>query len=93
MDSKRNLEILAFDPFAGDFGDQGDRTLSDKMVRAAKPHSCFHCKGPIVVGEAHRSRSDITDGDLMSFRWCAACCMAMTADDSVSAYDARFREK
>ena len=36
--------ILAFDPFEGDFGEQGDTVLSNKMVVAAKEHECCHCK-------------------------------------------------
>ena len=40
--------ILAFDPFEGDFGEQGDTVLSNKMVVAAKEHECCHCKNTIV---------------------------------------------
>lgn len=69
--------ILMFDPFDGDFGDQGDRILSDKMVTGRKPHTCSHCDGPIAVGERHRSRTEIVDGDMMSHRWCATCCGLM----------------
>ena len=71
------LSPLDFDPFQGDFGNRGDRVLNDAMVKARKPHTCFHCNGPIAVGEMHRSRSDIADGEFMSFRWCAECCQAM----------------
>jgi hypothetical protein len=74
--------ILAFDPFEGDFGDQGDRTLSDALVKARKLHACSHCTGPIAIGEQHRSRSDIAGGELMRWRWCALCCEAMAAQAS-----------
>lgn len=95
-------DALDFDPFEGDFGVPGDRTLEDKMVCARKEHVCFHCCGPIAVGELHRSRRDIADGQLMAFRWCAACCNAMAAqmdadddedDDDASdyPYEERFR--
>lgn len=68
---------LDFDPFDGDFGCPGDTTLKDAMVKARKPHTCTHCAGPIVSGETYRSRSDIVEGDLMSWKWCALCCTAM----------------
>ena len=71
---------LDYDPFQGDFGDQSDRMLSDCMVKARKPHKCSHCCGPIAVGERHRSRSDIADGEFMSWRWCGKCCAAMVAE-------------
>lgn len=74
---------LDFDPFEGDFGDQGDRSLSDAMVKARKAHACSHCGGPIAVGETYRSRSDIADGDLMRWKWCAICCAAMVEQMSV----------
>lgn len=87
-------DVLAYDPFAGDFGGSGDRTLSDRMVKAAKHHAdCHNCGGPIAKGERHRSRSDIFDGEMHSFRWCWSCCTAMArvwldahhADDEINA--------
>ena len=80
MKAEHTPSALEFDPFQGDFGSQGDRTLSDRMVKARRAHLCCHCAGPIAVGETHRSRSDIVDGGLMSWRWCAACCVAMVAE-------------
>lgn len=70
---------IDFDPFDGDFGCPGDKTLNDKMVFARKGYACVHCKGPILAGEKHRSRTDVCEGELMSWRWCAACCAAMVA--------------
>lgn len=90
--------ILMFDPFEGDFGDQGDRVLSDKMVTGRKAHTCSNCAGPIAVGERHRSRTEIVDGDMMSHRWCAICCSLMARiagddmddfDDALNEYEAR----
>lgn len=69
--------ILAFDPFDGDFGSQGDKVLSDKIVVALKTYVCAHCDGPVGTSERHRSRSERVDGGLMSWRWCAACCDLM----------------
>jgi hypothetical protein len=80
MTTKHTRGPLDFDPFDGDFGDQGDRTLSDRMVVARREHGCSHCLGRIAVGERHRSRTGIADGSLMAWRWCAACCGAMVAE-------------
>lgn len=87
-------KCLAADPFAGDFGDSGDKTLSDKIVKAAKDHeaACHDCGGDIKKGEMHRSRTDVFVGDgMMSFRWCSACChaMAIAGEDSGKAWEAR----
>jgi hypothetical protein len=71
-------DVLAYDPFAGDFGDPSGRLLSDKMVRAAKTHDgCHICAGPVAKGDRHRSRVEIFDGEMLSFRWCWSCCTAM----------------
>lgn len=89
MSLERDTLILMFDPFDGDFGGQWDKVLSDKMVVARKAHVCAHCDGPVSVGERHRSRSERVDGDLMSWRWCAACCdlMARISDGDFDAED------
>lgn len=72
-------DCLALDPFEGDFGTPGDRVLSDRIVKAAKPHLgiCHDCAGDIQRGERHRSRVDIADGEFFTFRWCGECCVAM----------------
>ena len=71
-------DVLAYDPFAGDFGGSDDMPFVDKMVRARKPHSGCHCCGDsIEAGERHRYKCDKYDGELMSWRWCWACCVAM----------------
>lgn len=74
-------QVLTHDPFAGDFGGPGDRCLKDKMVTARKSGPCHNCNQVIQTGDRVRSRSDIADGELMSFRWCRLCCEAMAADD------------
>lgn len=71
---------LDYDPFEGDFGCPGDKTLRDAMVKARKPHTCTHCAGLIGSGETYRSRTDVVDGDLMSWKWCALCCAAMVEE-------------
>lgn len=71
-------DVVAYDPFAGDFGGSDDKTFVDKMVTARKPHpECHYCGGAIEPGERHRYRCDRFDGDLTSWRWCWACCVAM----------------
>lgn len=79
-----DASILAFNPFEGDFGEPGDTVLSNKMVMAAKPHECCHCKSTITKGERHRCQVS-KYGDLMTHRWCSACCGVMlrieTADE------------
>lgn len=78
-------DVLAFDPFDGDFGEPGDSVLRDKMVNARKPGPCSHCGCKIIKGERVRSMS-ARFGDLMSYRWCSLCCAAMakcqTEEDS-----------
>lgn len=68
---------LQFDPFEGDFGTPGDRILKDKIVTARKSGECFLCKGKIVPGTRVRTRTDISEGEIMYFRWCSDCCAAM----------------
>jgi len=92
MDQERDAKILNTDLFAGDFGEPGDRTLSNKMVVAAKRHQCGHCKGPIEKGERHRCFTKLFDGEMMTGRVCAGCCEAMVADydeDDVRHMEAR----
>lgn len=68
--------VLAFDPFEGDFGEPGDSVLRNNMVNARKPGPCSHCGCQIHKGERVRSMS-ARFGELMSYRWCALCCAAM----------------
>lgn len=82
-----NYDPLDYDPFEGDFGAPGDTTLKDAMVKARKAHKCTHCAEPIAVGENYRSRSDVADGDMMSWKWCALCCAAMVQELSASGDD------
>ena len=77
-----SLEMaLRYDPFADDFGDQSDRTLRDKIVKARKGTECFHCAWSIRPGEMIRSRADVIDGRLMSWKWCNACTKLMAEGD------------
>lgn len=84
-------DCLACDPFEGDFGEPGDRTLKDKIIKVRKPGPCHLCDQEIKKKELARSRTDIFDGELMSFRWCSLCCeaMALSWTDNGDAYEAR----
>lgn len=69
--------ILEFDPFEGDFGMPGDKVFSNKMVIARKPGPCAHCGLKILKKERVRRQASKFDGEMMTHRWCAACCSAM----------------
>lgn len=84
------MSALDFDPFEGDFGEQGDRTLKDAMVKARKNYTCAHCCGPIAPSELHRARTDVISGNVMNWRWCAACCSAMVEQMEGDDDDDRF---
>lgn len=75
------MDILAFEPFAGD-RDMDIRLLDDRMRVARKAHRCVNCTGPIVAGERVRTRVEIDRDDdvLMTFRFCALCCEAMAKE-------------
>lgn len=77
---------LMYDPFAGDFegGGMGDRILRDKIVTARKAAECFICHESIKPGDRIRSRVEVYDGELMTFKFCQLCCQAMaTSDDAI----------
>lgn len=85
---------MADDPFAGDFGDAGDRVLLDKMVTARKGGECSACGQNAEPGTRNRVRSEVYDGELMSFRWCERCCFAMAVYDiRPSILDRRIAER
>lgn len=69
---------LDANPFEGDFGSPGDRTLRKGMVTAGKDHpECSCCLGPIKKGERCRVQIEFFDRMLQDYRWCAKCCRAM----------------
>lgn len=73
---------LNFDLFAGDFGGADDASLSNKIVKGRGVYSCFICAGEIAIGERHRYAVHKFDGEIMTYRCCNACCVAMA--DSVN---------
>lgn len=77
--NKEQLEsALCFNPFEGDFGSCGDRTLKDKIVKFRKPHLCHICDGHIKAGEFGRNLVEVFEGDIGSFYFCHECCVAMS---------------
>ena len=86
-------QCLQTNPFEGDFGGPGDRTLKDKIVTARKTGPCSLCRQDIQNGERIRIKAAIFDGALMHYRWCSKCCAAMAASwhDDGKAWEARAR--
>ena len=72
-------DALEFDLFEGDFGTPGDTERSNKIVTGRREYKCHICAGPIAKGEVHRSAKWKFDGELMPYRCCNACCVAMVA--------------
>ncbi|XUV82747.1 hypothetical protein ACREYP_04780 [Enterobacter sp. TMH.L2] len=72
-------DALDFDLFAGDMGDCNDIELSNKIVKGRKEYTCFICCGPIAAGEIHRYAVHKFDGEIMTYRGCNACCVAMVS--------------
>lgn len=76
---------LRFNPFPDDFGEQGDKILQDKIVKSRKAHDCHHCKGGILKGDLVRSRTDVFDGEIATYRWCNTCTSLMARLDDEEA--------
>lgn len=70
-------DCLAVNPFEGDFGSPGDRTLRDKIVKSRKAGRCNLCGLQITPYTMIRSCTDIFDGEIATYRWCNDCCVAM----------------
>jgi hypothetical protein len=91
-------DVLAFDPFEGDFGAPGDKVFTNKMSVARKAGSCSHCRLQIEPGERVRRQTSKFDGEMMTHRWCNLCCAAMASyytemenddNDDLPAYERR----
>lgn len=77
IDKQALEDALDFDLFAGDFGTPGDTELSNKIVTSRGEYKCHICAGEILKGEIHRSAKWKFDGELMPYRCCNECCVAM----------------
>jgi len=73
-------EALDIDMFEGDFGDQGDTCLENRLVIAKKDHigGCSECGGDCLKGSVNRVMkwAFAVDG-FMSYRYCEKCMKAM----------------
>lgn len=69
--------ILRYHLFQDDFGEPGDRILSDKMVTARKEHTCSECLSTVHPGMRYRHHVGVYNGDLNHYRFCFDCCGAM----------------
>ncbi|MCR3957543.1 hypothetical protein NUK42_02105 [Aeromonas veronii] len=97
-----NMQLLEsalhFNPFEGDFGSCGDRTLKNKIVKFRKPHVCHICDAETNVGETGRNLVEIFEGEIGSFCFCQECCVAMAksvdgdddGDDDCDEIDRRY---
>lgn len=85
------IDCLACNPFEGDIGSPNDRILKDKMVTARKGGECYLCEQDIKAGERIRTMAAVFDGEMHSYRWCYACCLAMAKSwlDDGHAYEQR----
>ncbi len=88
LTKQEQKDALAFDPFASDFGDQGDRIFRDAIVVARKPHECVDCLEPINPGEQYRSMTAKFDGVLSTRGWCIGCLKAFAMRDDEGQADA-----
>lgn len=70
-------DVLAFYPFDGEYGNPGDVTLRDYIVKSRTTHVCHICGCSIKPGSIVRSLVEKIDGELMSFYFCTECCVAM----------------
>ena len=71
---------LSIDPFDGDFGEVGDKTLRDRIVIAAANGPCSACHGDIKPGSEIRSLTHRFDGRIATYRYCTKCCVGFAHD-------------
>ena len=87
-------EALKYNPFEGDFGDQCDREMSDKLVKFRVTNPCHICGGDVVPGTTGRSLTMLWASDgMMTYRYCAPCTQAQANSwtDNGKSIDARYR--
>lgn len=91
-------EALKYNPFEGDFGDQGDREMRDGLVKFRKGGQCHICAQEVQPGTTGRSLTMLWRSDgMMTYRYCAECTQAQAdswTDDGgaiTKRYGLRFR--
>lgn len=74
--------ILNYNLFDGDFGNQDDKVLKNKIVTTRKKHekACHICMGDILKFELSRVETDIFEGKIETYRVCHKCCEAISYD-------------
>ena len=70
-------KCLDVNPFEGEFGDPGDKTLSKKIVTLRKPRECNLCGQTAKVETRCRVQVEVFAEKLESYTWCEECCSAM----------------
>jgi len=83
-------KALNFDPFEGYYGCDV-KTHRDKIVTAGKDHECHHCNKGISKKEKYRKFIEVSGGEMLTFCFCALCCVAVLLDheNDGSAFDDR----
>lgn len=71
------VEALRYPLFQDDFGEPGDKVLSDHIVTARKTHKCLECLSPIQPGSRQRVHTGKYSGRVWSYHICECCCAAM----------------
>jgi len=71
--SEKEIIALECDPFDGDFGQQEDRILKDKIVTTRINHKCSLCSEAIKAGQRARAMTAIFDSNLMRYYWHIKC--------------------
>lgn len=81
--------VLAYDPFAGDFGNGDDRTITDCVVVARRRCGpCRECGGPIAKGETIRVIKKVDSEGFFGGRICGACCDCLGMEDELAGFEA-----
>lgn len=70
--------VLRYPLFQDDFGEPGDRILSDKMLTARKEHTCSECLSPVHQGTRYRRHTGVYNGGVRHYLFCFDCCEAMS---------------
>lgn len=76
MTTAQEADCLRLNPFEGD-RDVTYRVLRDGFVRCRAADDCMTCLGPVAPGMRVRTRVEVYEGKVYTFRFCEECCAAM----------------
>lgn len=77
-------DCLRYDPFAGDIVHAGEAVcFGDRIVTVRKNHWCHMCGCGIGKGTKTRLAVWLWMGEVVTYRWCEECCVAMARDVAV----------